>query len=188
MDDLGGADDRRSGTPPGGGTPQTCPILLDFFRRRLPAHHRELAEDLSQETLLAMLRALEAGKIEGVTDRTSYALGIARRKFNDLLRIQYRENRMLEGSGRAGGSSAPARERDVEEGVLHAEWRRLLHKALRRLNREERELLLLLFFLDLDHREACRQLKISSPQGSRLKYRAIEKLRFELRVGRQRSR
>jgi RNA polymerase sigma-70 factor (ECF subfamily) len=165
----------------GGELLRTYPALLAFFRRRLPAHRQAEAEDLAHETLVAAWSTLGRGGDGTVHDSVSYLLGIARNKFNQVLRDEYR-SRDVALDGIPGDEHGFAVRHATEHELLEAEWREELRRALGKLRSRERDMLHLRFFEGLGNEEASRRLGMPPEAGSRLKYRALERLRHFLRA------
>jgi RNA polymerase sigma factor (sigma-70 family) len=155
------------------------PALRVFFRHHLPLDRRDEAEDFAQETLLAAWRAL-ALDAKVATHPTRYLLGIARHKCLDAKRRDGNQALLkpLPGEKIIAEELAMA---SAENVLMHAQIRRRMVAALAKLPPDERMLLHLCFLEGIPHGEACRHLGITPPEGSRLKYRAIERMRFLLR-------
>jgi len=158
------------------------PALLTFFRRRLPAHRNDEARDLTHDTLLAAWAAVARSEPGVIHDLTHYVIGIARNKYQDALREAYRSGGPSVDATEVDGYTARLQEAAAERQLLEAEWKARWTRSLRKLRPGEREILRLRFVEEIGNAEACRRLGISPYEGSRLKYRALEKLRFLLRV------
>jgi RNA polymerase sigma factor (sigma-70 family) len=158
------------------------PALVVFFRKRLPAHWYDGARDLAQETLLAAFAAVSRTDGDEVRDLTQYVLGIARKKASDALRDEYRRRTVT--LDEVGDQHFLSRMTEItaERQLYEAEWRAKWMRALRKLRPVERDILRLRFIERMGNSEACHRLGIPPEEGSRLKYRALEKLRFLLRV------
>lgn len=152
------------------------PEMLGFFRNRLPIGVPEDAEDLCQETLMASMRA--PGRKAGAVCRPGhYVRGIAVNKLRDVLRRKYRRISVPFDSGNASVYSLPSPGLSPEARIIHDESRRELLGALGHLEAMERRLLQMIYYSELSHRDACARLGLSPAAGSRLKYRALRKLR-----------
>ena len=156
------------------------PALVAFFRRRLPRGRAGEAEDLAHDTLIAAWVALARGGGDPVRDTVPYVLGIARNKCNRALRAGYGVKDVpLDPTETEGACSLAAR--DVADyRAVELEWREALAWALGRLAVLVRSFLYLRFFEGMDNEGACRRLGILPDVGSRIKYRALEKLRYLL--------
>ena len=114
--------------------------LFAFFRRRLESRAR--AEELTQETFLAVLRATE--RYEPRSPVRSYLFGIA--------------FRLLSAERRTTNRAATVRERGlVDDGTEQALW---VRQALSRLEPAERDLLMLREYEQLSYDEIAALLKI----------------------------
>src|ERR1022692_735199 len=107
--------------------------VFAFFRRRVPTS--ELAEDLTQETFLAVLRA--ANRYEPRSTVRSYLFAIAFRLF-----LAERRQHPMEG--------LPDREPAMEPAMDDCLW---LRQALDRLEENEREILMLREYEQLSYDE-----------------------------------
>jgi RNA polymerase sigma factor (sigma-70 family) len=166
------------------------PALLSFFRARLPSYLRAQAEDLAQETLLAAWTTLTGLNANEVKELIPYLLGIARHKCNDALREAYRE-KDLKSDIVSDGFRCRLSVAASESGGVEARLLGRLARSISKLKPIEQSVLHARFFEELGNEEACRQLGILPEEGSRLKYRALEKLRVLLRArktGRKASR
>lgn len=192
MTAIGGSDG-SNGVPQSGDrleaglSGRTYSALLGFFRRRLPRAGLDCAEDLCQETMLAAWLGTENGA-QAVRSPGHYLRGIAVRKLCDQLRWEYRRSALtLEPIDLRPGRE-PRSEDDPELRLMAAESRAALLRALDRLPAPEEWLLRLCLFEGCSHGEACRRIGISKEQGSRMKYRAIRRLRMALQPGRNLNR
>jgi RNA polymerase sigma-70 factor (ECF subfamily) len=115
--------------------------LYGFFRRRLPTGGR--AEDLTQETFLAVIRA--SARYEPRATVRSYLYGIA---FN-LLSAERRKQRTVEVIDSINSAQSPA----IDAGM----W---VRQALAKLDDTEREILMLREYEQLSYDEIARLLRI----------------------------
>lgn len=153
--------------------------LLGFFRRRLPQTGIDSAEDLCQETMLAAwLGAVNGSQV--VRSPGRYLRGIAVRKLCDRLRWEYRRPAMTCEPIDLRPGQEPPGEDDPELRLMAAESRAALVRALNHLPAPESRLLRLCLFEGCTHGEACRRIGISNEDGSRVKYRAVRRLREAL--------
>lgn len=117
--------------------------LYGFFRRRLASKDR--AEDLAQETFLAVIRA--AMRYEPRATVKTYFYGIA-------LKLLAAERRRLSGNEpQLEPEHEPARESDSDSAV----W---VRQALEKLDAHEREILMLREYEQLNYEEIAEVLKL----------------------------
>ena len=155
------------------------PAVLTFFRARLPRHRSHDAQDLAHDTVIAATETLVRSGRAAVEDLASYVLGVARHKFNDALRAGYRRDRRATSDENELVRAIESRfaETAAEQQLIEEERHRALRAALDTLAPREREFLRLRYIEGLDHESACRKLGITPAAGSRLKYKALERLR-----------
>jgi RNA polymerase sigma-70 factor (ECF subfamily) len=116
--------------------------IYGFFRRRLP--HRQRAEDLTQETFLAVIRA--TARYEPRASARTYLYGIA-------FKLVAAERRSLARQGPAPPPAEPAT-RDAPDAAL---W---VREALARLDPSEREILMLREYEQLSYAEIADLLRL----------------------------
>jgi len=123
---------------------------------------------------------LQRGGGDGIRDRISYVHGIAKHKLQDRLRM-IRTAREVPAEERVDDKiGAMLRQVSAEHELIETERRQKVVEGLKNLSPQEREFLMLRYYLDLSNDEACRRLKIAPEVGSRLKYNALEHLRAGL--------
>lgn len=160
------------------------PATIAFFRARLAGRRTENVEDLAQDTMVAALGALsDPGSVE-IQDPASYVLGIARRKLADLIRDDYRRPTVpllvrSDETIKAMILAASAEHRLVErEDVVR------LAAAMQDLHPQDRQVLRLRYIDGLGNAEVAARVGLSPDETSRVRYRALEKLRKLLGKGR----
>ena len=117
--------------------------LYGFFRRRLASKDR--AEDLAQETFLAVIRAVVRYEPRAMV--RTYLYGIA-------LKLLAAERRKLSGNEpQLEPEHEPAQESDSEEAV----W---VRQALEKLDADEREILMLREYEQLNYAEIAELLRL----------------------------
>jgi RNA polymerase sigma-70 factor (ECF subfamily) len=116
--------------------------LFGFFRRRLTS--RERADDLTQETFLAVIRA--TSRYEPRAMVRTYLYGIALRLVAAERRRQSRE-----------AGTETAREREARQEPDAALW---VRQALERLDPAEREILMLREYEQLSYEEIAELLRV----------------------------
>jgi len=156
--------------------------VRSYFKRHLWRGRTADAEDLAQDTVLVIWRATSPGAERSVHSLRGFIAATARHKLVDhVRRVRGRHERaLLEKTVHwaASGASAPSPEIQLGQRELH----RRLATCIGRLDDPERSMIVLSYFGEGGHAEACRALGLSSAQGSRLKYRALEHLRFSMRA------
>jgi RNA polymerase sigma-70 factor (ECF subfamily) len=132
-----------------------------YARRRLPAR----ADDVVAETFLVVWRRLD----EIPADALPWLYGVARRVVSDFRRSAQRQEAVAE---RLAGGRQP----EPSEGASDAE----LLSALTRLSESDRELLLLVYWEDLEPRRAARAFGCSRATVATRLWRTHGRLRDEL--------
>jgi RNA polymerase sigma-70 factor, ECF subfamily len=117
--------------------------LYGFFRRRLQGDQR--AEDLTQETFLAVIRAADRYQPRALV--RTYLYSIAMNLLSAERRKQFRDPPV--------GNAAP--EPELNEGPDAVLW---VRQALRKLNDSEREILMLREYEQLSYAEIAELLKL----------------------------
>ena len=117
--------------------------LLRYFTRAM-AGDRALAEDLTQETYIAAMRAAQRGHPDATT--WPYLIGVARHKLVDQHRRRYREDHKLALAHAAGhGGSSSCAEQSAEDTIM----------MLRSLSPDHRLVLVLRYLDDLPMQEVA---------------------------------
>jgi RNA polymerase sigma factor (sigma-70 family) len=127
--------------------------LADLFHQRVRLfasvrlHGSDAASDIAQETILAVIEALRAGRLREPYNLPGFVLGTARNLVNNHHRKQARAPEVLE--------DPPDRpdETDGQWAGLDHERRALVRKALGRLNALDRRILLLTLAEGMNPRE-----------------------------------
>ncbi len=161
--------------------------VLAFFRVRLSSSDQDAAFDLTQDTLLAALKAVERANPTTIRSVPHFVLGIARHKFQDYLERKgtRAEVPLEEVTADVDARSLERRSQLVR--LLEEEQLLLVQSELRHLSPDARRLLELRFGEDLSNEEAARRLGMPAAEASRLKYRAEARLRrrIEDRLGKR---
>jgi RNA polymerase sigma-70 factor (ECF subfamily) len=127
--------------------------LADLFHQRVRLfasarlHGSDAASDIAQETILAVIEALRAGRLREPYNLPGFVLGTARNLVNNHHRKQARNPEVLEDP-----PDRPA-ETDGQWAGLDHERRALVRKALGRLNALDRRILLLTLIEGMHPRE-----------------------------------
>jgi RNA polymerase sigma factor (sigma-70 family) len=127
-----------------------------------------LAEELVQEVLWAVIRALRKGQVRQIDQLPSFVFGTARNLLNDRVRVRAREK--LDQISLHSEIAQPASEQYAFERKLAAE------QAIRTLEPHERIVLLLGMVDGLEAEEIAARLGISPESVRQRKSRAIRKL------------
>jgi RNA polymerase sigma-70 factor (ECF subfamily) len=184
--------------------PSDLDSILDRARRRDPAAfdalvtlfgdrvfgliyrllgQRELAEDLTQETFLRVVRTIESYEHDGRFE--AWIFRIAANLARDHARKRKRRGTMASldaGEPDEPGISLPDNNADPSgvDGMIQAEQESALQAALDRLSPADREIVMLRHFADLSFKDIAEMLSI--PLGTALAraHRALKKLRADL--------
>jgi len=149
--------------------------LVQHFGRRVfglvygRTRDAELARDLTQDTLLALVKALRNGRVQEPDNLTGFVLATAR----NLISNHYRQ------LGRRPDRQAIPDEVPAPPGwdmQEHNERTALLAKALRRLEPHEVEVLRLTLLDDLNPAQIALRLGLSSDVVRQRKSRALKKV------------
>jgi RNA polymerase sigma-70 factor (ECF subfamily) len=142
-------------------------------------HAEDAAKDVAQQTLLVVIEALRAGRLQQPDSLPSFVYGTAA----NVLRHHRRDLRRRTQErpvDPADGAFAP--EDEVEAG----ERREALRNALAQLDPTDREVLLLTLIQDLTPREIARRLGLRADAVRQRKHRALQRI-ADLVAGRSRS-
>lgn len=155
-------------------------LLAERFRGRAYAlalaHLKrvDIAEDLAQDTILAVVRALRAGQLREVDKLPAFVLGTARNLINNRLR-------------KRGHSQMPAGDEvdspadgDPTEAAIAREQQDLIRAALRRVNALDRRILLLTLVEAMHPREIAPIVGLSAEAVRTRKSRAIQAVADEV--------
>ncbi|MFQ5701948.1 MAG: RNA polymerase sigma factor [Acidobacteriota bacterium] len=158
---------------------RAIPALLVYFRHNLPACLRDEAEDYVQETLLAAWGALTSDG-EGVVDPVGYLLGIARHKCLDGFRRKARREAVRSSIDDSPAFASRIEQATAEQHILHAEQVDRIRSVLNCLPTAQPEALRLRYLRSLGNAEAAQRMGVSCAEESRLKYRALVRIRLLL--------
>jgi len=155
---------------------QLRPRLHAFARRAL--RDDDDAEDLAQDTLLAMLRA--PTPFRGDASLPTFATAILKHKIADLARARASERR-TRASALADAACAADTAPDPLTALAHVRVREqvwpLLRRELKALPALMREAFVLRVLQDVDTQETSRRLRISANYTAALTVRAKQRLR-----------
>jgi RNA polymerase sigma-70 factor (ECF subfamily) len=160
-----------------GGDPSTEAHFSVYFRkflglklgaRRLPV---SMAEDIQQETMLRVLKALRVGA--GVSQPERFGAFVNSVCNNVLLEFLHKESRQPVG---LENSPEPADDRvDMDASLVTNERKKAVAEILEGLASKDREILRLVFFEDAGRDEICRKLGVRADYLRVLLHRAKEK-------------
>ncbi len=134
----------------------------------------DAAKDIAQETILAALEALRAGKVREPEKLPAFVLGIARNLINNHKR---KESRALDVSE---DPPDPPADTDPALARLDEQQRSLLRRSLKRLNRTDRRILLLTLIDDLTPREVAPIVGLTPEVVRTRKSRAVKAIADEI--------
>ncbi len=145
------------------------PRLQVFFRARVSSP--ELQEELTQETLVAALLALRAGKLRESDAMESFVLGIARNQMAEALRVQAKNLATPAGDAVEQRPVAPE---------LAPEWRLTVRHQLQDLAETDQRLLWLILIEGFRPAEVAPQLGLSEEAVRQRKSRLLRQLHEKL--------
>jgi RNA polymerase sigma-70 factor (ECF subfamily) len=130
---------------------------------------RELARDIAQDALMAVLTALRSGQLRDDEKLTAFVHGTLRNLLNSSFR----------GSGRRPATEPLAPEHAVavpDDPVDTAERTRLVRDALRQLGRDDRRILLMTLVQGLKPGEIARRMGLADEVVRTRKSRALKRI------------
>jgi len=133
----------------------------------------DAAEDVTQETLVAVLEALREGKVHEPEKLGAFACGTARNLANNHLRSERRHPVEQEGELASSGHNPEERLGRHEEG-------RLVGKVIEGLEPVDQKILLWSLFDGLNSDEIGRRLGLKSSNVRQRKRRALERVRRQV--------
>ena len=145
--------------------------LLVMFRAR--TGEPEAARDLTQDTLIAIVRALRDGRLRDVTRLAEFTHGIARNVANNYVRAR-RRHPTSRVSDRAAAN-------DGNDPVELSERRRVICRALAAMTPADRRIVLLTLIHGLKPREIAAQLGLGRDVVRARKSRALRRFLDRLR-------
>jgi RNA polymerase sigma-70 factor, ECF subfamily len=158
------------------GDPEAESKLVEHFAPRVRAmalvrtRDRDLAKDLTQETLLAVLQACRKGQVRDLDRVSGFVCGVARNVINNHKRrsLKHPETPLDEEAAIA----APAQE-DDHDGT---ERRRVMARALGTLSPTDRQVLLLTLVEGLKPGQIARKIGVSADVARTRKSRALKRI------------
>ena len=161
------------------GDPATEAHFSAYFQRFLTLKLRarrlspQMAEDIRQETLFRVLRALRQGS--GVTQPDRFGAFVNAVCNNIVMEYLHKEGRHPQAPEH---TPEPADQRvDMDSSLISEESKQLVAEVLKGLASKDREILRMIFFEEADRRDVCRRLGVEADYLRVLLHRA--KSRFE---------
>jgi RNA polymerase sigma factor (sigma-70 family) len=145
------------------------PRLRVIASRRVPPR---LIEDVTQETLCAVVQAVRESRIDDESRISSFAYGVLRNVISNLVRSEKgRSSR----EGKAVRESSQVETETPLDLLIGREEGRRVAACLGSLRKEDREILFLSFYLALPPREVANRLEIQPNVARQRKWRAIQR-------------
>lgn len=145
--------------------------LLFYLNGIVGSFH--VAEDLAEDTFVRL--AIKKPKFHGDSSFKTWLYTVGRHLAMDYLRKNKRSEQMQ--------TEAEPEDREsecLEQSYLRDERKRILHRAMKRLSPDYRQVLWLVYFEDFDNSQAADTMKKSKRQIENLLYRAKLSLKAEL--------
>lgn len=131
------------------------------------------ADDVAQETMRRVVDALREGRVRQMEALPAFVFQTALHICLQQHRSKEREARALVRLAGAPDVTAP---RDALASLISDERRAVIHRGLRGLRDEDRDLLRMLYFEDLEPEEIARRLGLTAGALRVRKHRALQKL------------
>jgi RNA polymerase sigma-70 factor (ECF subfamily) len=169
------------------GDPAAEETLVESYYGRVYAmvlvrtRNREVARDLAQETMLAVLCALREGRLNNPSGLTGYICATARNRVS--YHYRHRKPEVSDLTLESSDSNLP----DPEECFQTEERRQLVLRAITHLSRAEQKILRLTLVEGLKSGEIADRLKLKPEVVRKRKSRAIRRLRKALRNSRSQT-
>ena len=160
------------------GIPDESALVRQFRERlRLFALRRlrdsAAAEDVAQETLRRVLEACRAGRLENQSALPAFVFQTANHVCLQHFRSNTREGRALL---RLGGEDPPEQDRHPLATLIGDEQRAAVRRALERLSVEDRDLLRLMYYEEVDSALLSRRLGLTAGALRVRKHRVLARL------------
>jgi RNA polymerase sigma-70 factor (ECF subfamily) len=144
--------------------------------------NKQAAEDIRQETLLRVLRRVREGAIEHPERFGAYVNSVCNNVMLELFRRDRRLNQFPEDA-----PDVASGEPGTEVGLLEAERKALVRRALGELAPKDQELLRRIFLEEHDKDRVCEEFQVSREYLRVLLHRARGRLRTAMDRGRRRT-
>ncbi len=139
-------------------------------------HDPDIARDIAQETILAVLEALRAGQVREPAKLPAFVLGTATNVINDHRRRRARRRETADELPDPPGAGDPSL------GTLAAERDALLRRSLGRLSAMDQRILLLTLIEGLTPREIAPLVGLTPKAVRNRKSRAVDAVAAEIQV------
>lgn len=166
------------------GVPQAESWLIERFQRPIRillrnwGHPPVEADDLTQETLMAVLRRLRDRPLDNPDSLSAFVQTTARHLGANFARLQRRRREILERDYPAEPSEVPAQ---PEQLIDQLGLNKLVTEALDQIRADrDRIVLVELYVRGTSKAELCKRLKLSPTHFDRVLYNARNRLRIEL--------
>jgi RNA polymerase sigma-70 factor, ECF subfamily len=175
-----GGEDRRLVERIAAGEPAAEAELAERFDRRVRimmavrTRDRDAAQDLAQETLIAVLGALRKGQLREAERLSAFVHGTARNVLNNYFRRRQQQPAAVELSPDVASFVPPDELEDSERA-------RALREGLKQLEPADRAVLMMTLVDDLKPGEIARRLGLSSEVVRTRKSRALKRLTEHVR-------
>ena len=153
------------------------PRVRLFAARRLD--DAAAAEDVAQETLHRVVEAIRANRVENQNALPAFVFQTARNICLHWVRSTAREKSAFARLERESTGVAPRS--DALANLISAERARAVKSAIDRLGIDDRQLLAMIYYNDLDTDEVANQLGLTAAAVRVRKHRALHRLAIELR-------
>lgn len=130
------------------------------------------AEDIRQETLIRVLRAVRKGDIEHPERLGAYVSSVCNHVMHEVFRRTKRLDQLPEGS-----HEFPSSEASIERTLLQDERRNLVRSAIEALAPKDRDLLKVIFLEERDKDTVCKDFNVTREYLRVLLHRARTRLR-----------
>jgi RNA polymerase sigma factor (sigma-70 family) len=174
---MGGDRERSSdeGDPRGLWNRFHRPLLIVGMRH---LGSRADAEDMAQETLHRVTKALDENRVREMQALPGFVLQTARHICQQWLRKRGREHRALQGYGQESDEASDAVQPLTD--LIDEERRKVVRRALQSLPAEDQHLLEHLYALDTDPHELAERLRITPGALRVRKHRILKRLAASL--------
>lgn len=137
--------------------------------------NRELAEDLLCETFHSAFVTIN--KLKNAKNIIGWFIKIAFYKWNDYLRQEYKEKKIVENSYHSNINHAKDHVKNMEQ----KEQAVVLHTALDNIDSEYKDILIMMYFKKKSRKEICEKLNKNLYTVQNILYKARQVLKIELK-------
>jgi len=138
----------------------------------------EAAQDIRQDTLTAVIRAIKAKKIKDPQSLSAYVRGVCRNKVMAFLGQEGKVERLNE-VGDMAEERTDALEQLIsdEEATMLNKAKRAIRQCIKELNQPRQNVLILSFYDSLSATEIARRMNITAGNARKRKHDALQALR-----------